>query len=964
MTPAHPGVAPVNADETKLLEREHELGSIRRWLAEAATGHGRVVLLRGGAGLGKSALLARAAGLAETRGMDVMSARGSELEREMPFGVARALLEPRIRRMDESERTCVLAGAAAHSRPLLRLAAGGAASGDPLGVIHGLYWLCANLSDRTPLLLVVDDLHWLDAQSSRWLWYLGRRIGELPVLVLAGARPAEPGGEAIVERIADLTDWAELVLEPLGPSAVAELVRFHTGRVGEEPFVAACHRATGGNPFFVRELLRVVVSDGLEPVESNARLAPDLGSRGISRWILVRLARLGEQATRLAGAAAVLGGDAALGYAAELAGLDRDRALQAWDALIAGEILQSGQPLEFIHPIARAAIYNEMAVGERSRAHRRAAAILHRDGAGPERVAAQALACEPSSDDELVEWLRAGASSGMRAGAPDAAARYLQRALDEPPKPELRPRVHYALGRALIGLDSVAAAASFDAAARAGGTRSDRLSARRLEAYAHAYAGEMEEAMAAYQDAIELAGDDSEAVQHLAGRRDFYASWWPSDGDRIRRVRELRALAGTLTGRTLGERQVVGAAAVTAIHDGEIPASEALELVNRCNRPGVEWLGREHDVSVGAFAAVTLACEEAAAARLMEQVAIPQCADHGRVLELSYAHAWLAMARFRMGSLLDAEASARTAWEIMTSVGESAAVIYWCAAAVLIEILIARGDVAEAAGAFEKLGRSTRTPPVVVYSWPGVLHGQLLIAQGRAAEGVEVLLREGAWLDEHGFSNPASIPWRARAAPILASLGDRDEAWNVIEPALRKARAFGAPWALGMALRAAGTVRQGDAGAELIREAIAVLERSPCRLELAHARLELGALLRRANNRASAREHLRAALEMAHVCGAVPLRQQAERELAATGARPRRIMLTGLASLTASERQVAELAGAGLSNPEIAQRLFVTRKTVESHLAHVYQKLNIASRRQLPDVLNDPTSASAPARGE
>jgi DNA-binding CsgD family transcriptional regulator len=155
-------------------------------------------------------------------------------------------------------------------------------------------------------------------------------------------------------------------------------------------------------------------------------------------------------------------------------------------------------------------------------------------------------------------------------------------------------------------------------------------------------------------------------------------------------------------------------------------------------------------------------------------------------------------------------------------------------------------------------------------------------------------------------------------------------------------------------LRCAGAIEQGETGIALLREAVEVLEPSPCRLEHAHALLELGAALRRSNQRADARGYLRPALEMAHQCGATPLAQRAQRELAATGARPRRVALSGIDALTASERRVAELAAGGLSNPEIAQQLFVTRKTIETHLAHAYQKLSISSRRQLPDALGRP----------
>lgn len=181
--------------------------------------------------------------------------------------------------------------------------------------------------------------------------------------------------------------------------------------------------------------------------------------------------------------------------------------------------------------------------------------------------------------------------------------------------------------------------------------------------------------------------------------------------------------------------------------------------------------------------------------------------------------------------------------------------------------------------------------------------------------------------------------------------------------AVRRARKFGAPWALGMALRGAGMVSQGAPSIGLLREAVAVLEPSSSRLEHAHALLELGAALRRANQRSEARQHLRVALDMAYRCGATPLETRAAEELAATGARPRRVVLSGADSLTTSERRVAELAARGMSNPEIAQQLFVSRRTVEAHLSHVYQRLDISSRAQIPDDLAATTAPSSRRAG-
>jgi DNA-binding CsgD family transcriptional regulator len=166
------------------------------------------------------------------------------------------------------------------------------------------------------------------------------------------------------------------------------------------------------------------------------------------------------------------------------------------------------------------------------------------------------------------------------------------------------------------------------------------------------------------------------------------------------------------------------------------------------------------------------------------------------------------------------------------------------------------------------------------------------------------------------------------------------------------ARAFGTPRALGAAKRVAGVTTGGDRGALLLRESIDAFELGGSRVERARALADLGALLRRRNRRTEARNLLREALHTAHQAGAEPLARQAEIELRATGARPRRVVLTGLDSLTASERRVAELAGDGLTNREIAQTLFITARTVEGHLTSVFRKLMLDSRDGLPAALS------------
>jgi DNA-binding CsgD family transcriptional regulator len=197
--------------------------------------------------------------------------------------------------------------------------------------------------------------------------------------------------------------------------------------------------------------------------------------------------------------------------------------------------------------------------------------------------------------------------------------------------------------------------------------------------------------------------------------------------------------------------------------------------------------------------------------------------------------------------------------------------------------------------------------------------------------------------------------WRAQAAVLCARLGDAERAAQLIGEERALADRVNAPRTTGMVLRAAGLVAEdAEERMDLLAKAVDALRDSPSRLELARALVDQGAAMRRGGQRAAAREPLREGRELAHRFGASPLLELASEELKATGARPRRIMLSGIDSLTASERRVAQMAAEGLNNRQIAEALFVTRKAVEFHLGNTYSKLGIRSRAELPDALAEP----------
>jgi predicted ATPase len=305
------------AQVTELLERERELAAIEAALAEAAAGAGALVVIEGTAGIGKTRLLAAARRAAGEHGMRDLAARGAEIEREFAYGVVRQLLEPAV----AAERDELLSGAAALAAPLFGGTAGPPAGSDAaFAVLHGLHWLVAGLAARQPLVLAVDDAHWADVASLRFLGYLARRLDELPVALVVATRPAE--SPPTVAELATEPTARLLRPGPLSVAAVAALVRAGMGEDPDVGFAAACREATGGTPFLVGELVRTLADEPIDPTAANAERVRALGPTTVARAVLVRVERLGPAARGTARALAILGPDAELRRVAALAELD------------------------------------------------------------------------------------------------------------------------------------------------------------------------------------------------------------------------------------------------------------------------------------------------------------------------------------------------------------------------------------------------------------------------------------------------------------------------------------------------------------------------------------------------------------------------------------------------------------------------------------------------------------------
>ncbi len=423
-----------------LLERDSELELVDRLLAGAGDGEGALLLFQGPPGIGKTRLLGETRERAERLGFEVLRARGGELERDFSHGVVRQLFEPRLAQATPDERAALLSGAAALAAPLVAFAdsadPAAAAEDVSFSTLHGLFWLTANLAEGAPVLVAVDDLHWCDSPSLRFLSYLARRLEGLPVIVAASSREWEPG--------ADTSVLAELEAEPLGTvvrpavlsvEAVAELLGERLAAEPAPEFLDAVHASCGGNPLLLGELVHALVAEGIEPTATAAARVRELGPEALSRHVLQRLGRLGAPAEALARAVAVLGDEVDLAIASELAVLEQDEAANAAAALARADVLRARGGLAFAHPVLRTAVYGELSEPERELAHARAAELLTARGATPQQVAAHLLHVPAQGRSAVVDTLREAARRAKSEGAADVACAYLARALAEPPEP-------------------------------------------------------------------------------------------------------------------------------------------------------------------------------------------------------------------------------------------------------------------------------------------------------------------------------------------------------------------------------------------------------------------------------------------------------------------------------------------------------------------------------------------------
>jgi DNA-binding CsgD family transcriptional regulator len=870
--------------------------------------------------------------------MRVLSATGALLERDFPYGLVRQLLEGQVHGAPEARREALLRGAAAFAEPVFSAAVdAGGATDVSHARLHGLYWLVANLGEDQPLLLVADDVHWADPPSLRFLAFLAQRVEDLPVVLAVGTRPGEPGAEQdLIDALA--AGPATLVVRPgsLSGPAVGILVERALGTRADPAFVAACAEVTAGNPLLLRELCRKLAADGRSGTADEAAHVREAVPETIGRSVVARLRQLSPAALALARSLAVLGDRARREHVVALAQVPRQTADTAYEALVRAGLVD-GAEQRFIHPMVREAVYADLIGARRSSWHRRAAELLHQAGAAGDQVALHLLSSDPAGESWAADALAGAGRGALADGAPDVAVRLLGRAVDETPEaptPQLLLDLGIAKARtadpdALAALERAAAAGDAVVAARAAQVRSSVL----------IMLGRGPEAPGVLQAAVEAVRPvDAEVAAEL---EDELLDTLPYDDAHVRQYRSLirdtgRRARPTPLAHLAWELASTGAPTeeVIAVSERALAGGGLVAMIGVERFTPFYVVAALEVVDAADLAAQALHATELAARRSGSGIAIA-------------ATTWIRCQwERRFGDLRRAEEEARRGLAMLEAGRHAGGLVMSHVS--LASALVDQGRIEEAEAVADRL--PVRETMAFRSLGLHATRGRIRYEAGRHLEALADLDEHACIEDMRGRVVELREP-RVLRALVLGALGRTDEARAIADREVDLALRRGVAGAEGTARLARARLLEGDAALAELSLAVAAARRSPSPQLLARALLDHGAALRRANQRAAAREPLREARDVAHRCGASGVAERAHEELVVAGGRPQRVALAGVDALTAAEKRVAELAAEGLRNRDIAETLFVTLKTVEVHLGHVYAKLGIQGRSQLPAAL-------------
>ncbi|MFR9727655.1 ATP-binding protein [Saccharopolyspora sp. MS10] len=908
--------------------RDEELARIDDAARAAGSGSGRAVLLRGPAGIGKTELLRTALARLSGRAARVRTARCPE-SGSAAYGIVRSLFEPSL--------DTDLVGSSRLALPALvaERTAGGTASGT-YAVLHGLYWLAADLAADGLLVLAVDDVQWCDENSLRFLAFLLRRAENLPLLVLLAQRT---DGAAPVEALAEIAGMPlcrRAELPALGPDGVAELLAAQLPEPPGAEFVARCAEVTGGNPFLLSRVLRMLREHPGDADGGVDRL-DQLGRTVVLRSLLDRLS---PRAVAVARAVAVLPGER-VELVAALAGTHQRLTATALRELRDNDLVV-GDGAEFVHGFVRQAVLDRTPPAELGRLRERAAMLLNDSGRPAEEIAGLLLQLPGVPRPWMAGVLRDAAARAEQRGAPGVAARCLERVL-EVHGSDVAVLTHAArVTDAAVGLRYLERALELTSDPRARIPIAVQYALTSLTAQNSVRAYEVVSAALDELDSVlEPEPPDSDRTLRTLAESVLLISGMDEKSTLVRVGERFRDVVPP-PGDTAEERQLLSMLAA---------------LGTLLNRPAAEVAGqarhvlRINDLDHGGWALLGAALplyladdNEAALEALGALVAHTQ--RTGQAWTYCVATSTRAVVHHWTGELTEALADAQTCHDVL--VQESWAEAMTMPQIALATSLISQGEPQRADRLLAGIARRRFEDFAVEYH-------QFLMARARAREGMgdgegalEHLFQCARSLRSAGIANPVFAPWWFDAARILGDLGRIDEGMQAAEHGSALAGRWGTRRAQGMALAARGAVTTGKAAVPLLTEAVRVLAGSPAKLEHARAKYLLGRTLLREGEPEGAREQLRSALDLS-----VLHRDHAQVSLASAalleaGGRLRHGTDSPVRALSGSERRVATRAAAGATNRQIAESLFLTVRTVELHLTSAYRKLGVRGRAQLP----------------
>jgi DNA-binding CsgD family transcriptional regulator len=905
-----------------LVGRSADCGVLDDLVEAIRGGLSRSLVIAGEPGIGKTSLLRYAARAAV--GVRMVSIAGVESELRLGFAALHRMLVPylgRIGALPAPQRDALgSAFGLSDGPPADRFLAG-------LGVLS----LLADAAAEQPLIWLVDDAQWLDRDSLEVLGFVGRRLYADSIGLLFGVREPSPGLTA-------LDGLPTRRLGGLDPAAARALLAAAISGSVNARVAARIIAETGGNPLGLREVAALLTSDQLAGRSPLPRRL--LVGRRMQGHFLRQVKMLPPATGSLLLLASAASGDdpAALWRAAALLDLGPDAA----DPAVAQDIISLDPQVAFRHPLIRSAVYEGARSADRCRVHDAWASIAGRDGY-PDQAAWHRAAAAVVPDEDVAAGLERSAERAERRGGYAAQATFLARAAELTPDAQHHAVRPFAAARAhLAAGDGTLAEALLDQAAPRLDAAGMHVAALRLRASIAVFFSRHKDAPAILLDAIAAAGPPDlpliramlfEAMQAALVARQY------TTGTALAEVAHaaLRTPAQTATGTDLlldgfAIRTAVGyspavpllRAAVAALFTGERPPQAGIPAT-----------------ILGWFAADDLWDEQLRQEMLRRAEAAQR--RHGALGALRITLAGLTTGEVWAGRPAEAEACYLEAAEISASMGVPAP----ATTGVLLELRAWQGREQESRALAEmtaQWGQQRGAAILEVFAWMGLT--VLELGLGRYAEALGWGLRIYDD-DPPGFGS--------RILPEIVEAGGRGGDHPAAHAALGRltdrATASGTPWALGMLARSRALLAR-DADAEAFyREAIAHLAGTSVRTELARAHLLYGEWLRRQKRRKDARAQLRAACGMFDAMGAAAYAGRTRAELLATGGSPRQPAERAGPDLTPQEAQVSRLAAAGATNAEIATHLFVTTSTVEYHLAKVFRKLGITSRRQLATAL-------------